>query len=123
LRFECFDVLTQPDLLLALVQNESSVVIFIDIGGTRERDTVVNLIEWAKSSIKPRLIVVKNVELRQNADEYLTKFPLDHGGVIPDGEEWWKLIKEEASHGVMVTTAQARIERRKNRVASRTNPS
>ena len=48
-------------------------VVFIDIGGNRDLKSVLQMLEWVKSVLSPRLIIVKSEELVDSIEGYHKK--------------------------------------------------
>jgi len=74
LRFECFNPLTERQRLLDLARG--CTILFVDIGGNRHLETVLELVTLAKKHLMPHLIVVKSKELKNKAYAYLEQHGL-----------------------------------------------
>ena len=59
------DILIDPTTAEQIVtrQLERPNVVFIDIGGNRDRNSAIRVLQWCISTWSPRLVVVKNQEL------------------------------------------------------------
>ena len=87
-------------------------VVFIDIGGNRDLDSVIRMLAWVKDSFLPRLIIIKSEEMVENikkADDDSTSthtfnlsepekkraklssisIHIEPSGRIKNGEEWF----------------------------------
>lgn len=89
LRFECFDVLTEMHKLISLCKDHllssslahpslNDIIVYVDIGGNRELETVVTVVEMVREKIRPRLIVLKSEAVFRSAEIHLKENPIDH---------------------------------------------
>lgn len=69
-------------------------VVFVDIGGNRELDGVLRMIDWCKQSFHPRLVVVKSREL-EAAIQTANGVVVGDNGLIENCETWYKLRLEQ----------------------------
>jgi len=114
LRFECFNPLTERQRLLDLARG--CTILFVDIGGNRHLETVLELVTLAKKHLMPHLIVVKSKELKNKAYAYLEQHGL-LGKIeeLPDSEVWWDSLAKQDENGTIAATKLAKLERRLQR--------
>jgi hypothetical protein len=89
IRFECFDVLTEEHKLISLCKDHlhspppsstalNDIIIYVDIGGNRELETVVKVLEMVRQQIRPRLIVLKSESVFRCAQSHQKENPADN---------------------------------------------
>ena len=80
--------------------DEVKIVLFVDIGGNRELESLGALLPWLSSpetlEIPPRLIIVKSQELYKEMDQN----PLDESGWGVLQQKCAKLVMERSGHTI-----------------------
>ena len=87
-------------------ERNKPTVVFIDIGGNRDLDSVIRMLAWVKSSFSPRLIIIKSEEMAQRMEDdneknqkssdepenkrlKLCSISIEPDGRIRNGEDWF----------------------------------
>lgn len=95
LQFERLDPFLEPEKVLQLAVGYN--VVFVDIGGNRELNAVVRLVQWVEEELDPRLIVVKSQAMHATLakKEYNGAQPwTDETGRVCNSEKWWSGLQE-----------------------------
>ena len=106
------DALADPNGAHAHVMNgnnRSPDMVLIDIGGNRELEGVVRMIQWVQSTFKdePRLIIVKSEALVEELSSSTNVM-----GIIEQGQEWFASLSSSATaNKCNSTTCNATIQK------------
>jgi len=101
--FLCFDVLQDKVRLLSIAKDPSSTLwkdselpylsdmVFLDIGGNRELETVASILKFLQEELSPRLIVVKSTQLFKHAQSFYASLmdKSENEEMFLENELWW----------------------------------
>lgn len=87
-------------------------VVFIDIGGNREGNSVLSLMLWVMEAFHPRLIVVKSEELYTDAHNFLKKNKENDIEISPDASlnSWWLELKKQRDNDIIVKNDSKNVD-------------
>ncbi|KAJ3182187.1 hypothetical protein HDU85_003229 [Gaertneriomyces sp. JEL0708] len=105
LSFECLDALHHRERVAFLAKDAD--IVFMDVGGNRCLDIVIQVLDFVVTCIKPRLVVVKSEELYETgiALAHTPTEPVAEDGLIRDGSSWIAdLVESQAATEEVAST-------------------